>query len=220
MLKTTAIITAMILSVAALGAVVGTSERDRRNAGDWERSRLEDESHDRDDRQGPHDRDHRPALRLSTSRWLESREDVAPISNPAYVAECGSCHFAYQPGLLPASAWARVMGSLQEHYGDDASLEDTQVDALRSYLVANAADRSSQSRSQAFGRGDQVGDALPRITDTRYFRHEHDEIPRRFVEGNKDVRSFSNCLACHRTAERGVYNEHQVLIPGVGRWDD
>lgn len=32
--------------------------------------------------------------------------------------------------------------------------------------------------------------------------------------------SFSNCNACHQGAEAGVYNEHRVRIPGVGRWDD
>jgi len=32
--------------------------------------------------------------------------------------------------------------------------------------------------------------------------------------------SFSNRNACHQGAEAGVYNEHRVRIPGVGRWDD
>jgi hypothetical protein len=63
-------------------------------------------------------------------------------------------------------------------------------------------------------------DTLPRITETSCFWHEHYEIPARFVQGNKDVGSFSNCQACHRSAETGVYNEHQVAIPGFGRWDD
>lgn len=31
-------------------------------------------------------------------------------------------------------------------------------------------------------------------------------------------RSFSNCQASHRSVETGVYNEHQVVVPGVGRW--
>ncbi len=53
-----------------------------------------------------------------------------------------------------------------------------------------------------------------------YFRREHDEIPPRLVRNNEEVGSFSNCQACHRNAETGIYNEHQVVIPGVGRWDD
>ena len=42
---------------------------------------------------------------------------------PAYVQECGSCHAAYPPGMLPARSWQRVMGGLDRHYGSDASLD-------------------------------------------------------------------------------------------------
>lgn len=152
--------------------------------------------------------------------WLGSRADVRPVQNETYRSECSGCHFAYQPGLLPQQAWKRIMDSLDDHYGDDASLDETQAAEIRSYLLDNAADRASLSRSRAFAMGSDIGDGLPRITQTRYFQHEHYEIPTRFVRGIPDVGSFSNCQACHRTADAGVYNEHQVVIPGVGRWDD
>ncbi len=42
---------------------------------------------------------------------------------PAYKQECGSCHLAYPPGLLPASSWQRLMGDLPHHFGTDASLD-------------------------------------------------------------------------------------------------
>jgi hypothetical protein len=38
-------------------------------------------------------------------------------------AECGSCHLAYPPGLLPAASWQRIMIRLEGHFGDDASLD-------------------------------------------------------------------------------------------------
>ena len=37
---------------------------------------------------------------------------VAPVENPQYLEECGSCHFPYQPGLLPARSWTKVMAGL------------------------------------------------------------------------------------------------------------
>ena len=157
---------------------------------------------------------------FSRGGWLESRADVRPVQNETYRSECGDCHFAYQPGLLPQRAWERIMASLDEHYGDDASLDETQAAEIRSYLLDNAADRADLSRSRAFATGSEAGDALPRITNTGYFRREHYEIPARFVQGNTEVGSFSNCQACHRSADAGVYNEHQVVIPGVGKWDD
>jgi hypothetical protein len=75
--------------------------------------------------------------------WLKSRPDVAPVMNATYGQECGSCHMAYQPGLLPALDWARIMGpdALADHYGDDASLSDALRGEIASYLVANSADQ-------------------------------------------------------------------------------
>lgn len=152
--------------------------------------------------------------------WIESRKDVEPVRNETYEAECGACHLAYQPGLLPAAAWQRIMGSLDDHYGDDASLDTVLTKQIQGYLTRNAAEHSALSRSRAFARRGPGSQGLPRITDTDYFRREHHEIPVRMVEGNRDVGSFSNCGACHRNATAGIYNEHQVVIPGVGRWDD
>jgi len=96
---------------------------------------------------------------------------------------------------------------------------------LLSTLVDNAADQAKRSRSRAFAVGSRAEAAsaatgLPRISETRYFRHEHHEIPERLVAGNPEVRSFSQCDACHRGAHDGVYNDDEVVIPGVGRWDD
>jgi hypothetical protein len=154
--------------------------------------------------------------------WVEPGEDVKPVANDTYAEECGACHMAYQPGLLPGDAWQQIMAAdaLAEHYGDDASLSADLRAQLAGYLVANAAERSGKSRAQAFSVGDAGSGPLPRITATRYFRNEHHEIPSRMVTGNPDVGSYSNCNACHRGADEGVYNEHRVEIPGVGRWDD
>ncbi len=152
--------------------------------------------------------------------WIESRKDVEPVRNETYEAECGACHLAYQPGLLPAAAWRRIMGSLDDHYGDDASLDKALSMRIQDHLIRNAAEHSALSRSRAFARRGPVVQGPPRITDTDYFRREHYEIPVRLVKENRDVGSFSNCQACHRNAAAGVYNEHQVVIPGMGRWDD
>jgi hypothetical protein len=155
-------------------------------------------------------------------RWVEPGEDVQPVADATYLEECGACHMAYQPGLLPSAAWRQIMApdALMEHYGDDASVSPALRIDLGDYLAANAADLSGKSRSRAFSMGKGNSDPLPRITATRYFRNEHHEIPTRLVAGNPDVGSFSNCNACHQGAGEGVYNEHRVRIPGHGRWDD
>lgn len=205
MKKTIVLIVLGILSIASIGTVLSSS-------GPGEREHDERYAHERESAGYPSG--------AQQGGWIESRADIQPLANTAYKNECGACHFAYQPGLLPRQSWERVMDSLDSHYGDDASLDQPLADEIRSYLLANAADRASQSRARAFAAGPAAGNELPRITATNYFRREHYEIPVRFVQGNAAVRSFSNCQACHRGAEAGIYNEHQVLIPGVGRWDD
>lgn len=161
----------------------------------------------------------------SCGGWVRSRADISPVTEPVYDEECGSCHMAYQPGLLAADAWAQILEpeALADHYGDDASLADEPRDQIRAYLTANAADQSKRRRARAFAvRGDAsaLAAGLPRITESPYFVGKHLEIPARWVDGNPDVGSFAQCNACHRGAETGVFNEHQVVIPGVGCWKD
>ncbi len=146
--------------------------------------------------------------------------DVPAATNTAYLTECGGCHFAYQPGLLPADDWRRLMGSLDSHFGDDASLDPAVTKDLLDYLFANAADGNASIRSRAFAAMPRSGDAPPRITETVYFQRKHSEIPARLVRDNPQVKSFSNCQNCHREAERGSFNEDQVSIPGAAGWKD
>lgn len=165
--------------------------------------------HDDDDRGG-----------RASAQGSRTRGDLAPVTNERYRTECGGCHFAYQPGLLPAAAWGRIMNTLGQHFGDDASLDAAVKDELLAYLEANAADRSDGKRSRSFAAGKLTGDGLPRITQTTYFKRKHDEVPIRYVKDNPQVKSFSACAACHPGADKGDFNEHQVNIPGVGRFED
>jgi len=145
---------------------------------------------------------------------------VAPVADARYAKECGSCHFAYPPGLLPARSWQKLMGNLADHFGDNAELLPEDAAAITGYLVKNAADRSTYRRSARIADSLYAGETPIRITRTPYIAGKHDEIPVRLVTGNPKVRSLSNCTACHTRAEAGSFREGEISIPGYGRWED
>lgn len=118
-------------------------------------------------------------------------------ANPVWERECGACHLAYPPGLLPAASWRRLMDGLERHFGTDASLDEAQAGDIGRFLQAHA----------GRGRG-----APPRITETAAFRHEHDELAPA-VWRRKSVGSRANCQSCHRDAATGRFAEHQLRIP-------
>ena len=145
---------------------------------------------------------------------------VAMTDNPVYQNECSSCHMAYPPGLLPERSWRKLMSGLNNHFGDNAELDAASQQAITAYLADNSADKSGYRRSRRFAESVN-GDATPlRISETAYFKHEHNEIPARLVTGNPEVRSFSHCNACHQKAAQGSFRERDIRIPGYGRWDD
>jgi hypothetical protein len=152
-------------------------------------------------------------------RW-GSASRVATADNPVYREECGSCHMAYPPGLLPARSWDRIMNGLNDHFGDNAGLDAATKAEITRYLSANSADRSEYRHSRRLLRT-LAPDSVPlRITETPYIRHEHNELPAQAVAENPDVRSLSNCNACHTQAEQGSFSESEIRIPGYGSWDD
>ena len=118
---------------------------------------------------------------------------------PAYRQECAACHIAYPPDMLPPASWQRIVGNLPHHYGTDASLDPVTVKTLSTWLAANASKR-------------QEAPAEDRITRTRWFVREHDEVPPATWK-RPAIKSASNCVACHTRSDQGDFNEHSVRIP-------
>ena len=140
------------------------------------------------------------------------------VFDPLYVEECGSCHMAYPPGALPARSWEKMMAGLADHFGDNAELEPAEMAALTDYLVANSAERSRGDISELSKRT-KASETPLRITELRYFKKEHDEIPARAFKNQPDLK-LANCDACHTKADQNSYRERDINIPGFGPWDD
>jgi hypothetical protein len=155
------------------------------------------------------------------SWWLslDRKKEVAPAADPTYVKECGACHFAYQPGLLPERSWRKLLApdALVDHFGANAELDEAPRTAILDFLVANSADKSYYKRSKKIMTSLRSDEAPLRITDVPYIRRKHHEIPADLIKSDK-VKSLSFCDACHQGAERGTYDDDTVNIPGYGNW--
>ena len=75
---------------------------------------------------------------------FSTKADVAPVNNQLYIKECGSCHFPYQAGLLPANAWNKMMANLENHFNSDASLSPENFQTISKYLNDNSAEKNMQ----------------------------------------------------------------------------
>ncbi|MEW8507724.1 MAG: diheme cytochrome c [Candidatus Thiodiazotropha sp.] len=154
-------------------------------------------------------------------RWFKQETKANNLQHSKrYQEECGSCHFPFQPGFLPADSWRGMMANLNDHFGENAELEDAERELLLDYLISNSADRINAEIPNKVMWSLRHSASPTRITETAFFRHEHDDISPRMMRQLKDKVSFSNCDGCHTGAIHGSYAEHEIDIPGVGRWED
>ncbi|MCL4798652.1 MAG: cytochrome C [Burkholderiales bacterium] len=145
------------------------------------------------------------------------RRGVAPRTvNPTWRTECGACHVAYPPALLPARSWEKLMSGLADHFGEDASLDAATAREIAAYLVRESGDRGAGRAGRKAARAVAPGETPLRITGTRWFRHEHDEIAPG-VWRRAAIGSAANCGACHEGAAEGDFSERRVAVPREDR---
>jgi len=142
------------------------------------------------------------ALMLAPASALASDESSQRLPlDRTYVEECGSCHVAYPPSLLPQTAWRRLMATLNKHFGTDASLDAASSRAVLDYLTQQAGSKPSTATSEP-----------PRITHTDWFKREHRKVAEALWR-NPAVKSPSNCGACHARADSGSYRSREIQVP-------
>ena len=140
-------------------------------------------------------------------RYKRPKRLAIPSDAPlVWKEECAACHMLYAPGLLPAEAWRQQMQTLDEHYGSNATLDPEQEREILEFLLrASAGNRLPVEPSPTAGEP-------PRISQTRWFERKHDEVSEaKFAR--ESVGGRANCVACHRDAERGDFDDDKVKIP-------
>lgn len=145
------------------------------------------------------------------SEYTDKR-DTETVNDPMYAESCGACHFAYQPGLLPSGSWDKILNGLADHFGEAVEVDPESKKRIAEYLTANAANSATAKLSAKIMKS--LGDQTPlRITQTPYIQRRHHEI-QPDVFKRETIGSLSNCSACHQAAEKGIYDDDDVTIPG------
>ncbi len=128
----------------------------------------------------------KPAIAIALMAFAAGGAQAASTGAKAFQSECSACHMAFPPNLLPKQSWDQILATLDNHFGEDASLDASVVSDIRQYLDANA------------GRFRSVPNPPPlRITELRWFRGEHGRMFKR-AKADPKIGTMSNCLACHR----------------------
>lgn len=133
------------------------------------------------------------------------------VNNAVYKEQCGSCHFAYQPELLPSGGWKKILAEPDKHFGESLNLNTETKAAITGYLETNAAEHSNTKIAAKIIKSLR-GQIPIRITDIPYIQKKHRKIGSDTLK-RKSIGSLSNCSACHKKAEQGNYDEDYVSIP-------
>lgn len=138
-------------------------------------------------------------LALSFPALADERRMLPIKPSEEWKLECGSCHMAFPPGLLPAASWRKMMANLDKHFGTDASLNARETREITDFLVANAGSRWRLGTPE-------------RITEDAHFKREHRRITADVLK-RPAIRSITNCVACHTAAAQGDFEEDRIRIP-------
>ncbi len=133
--------------------------------------------------------------------------------NPHWREECGACHLAFHPSLLPARSWKVMMEGQASHFGEDLFLEQDAVKKIETFLVENAVEQGLTEAAWKINRSIQKTETLLRITETPYWIKKHKEISGAIWE-HPTVNGKVNCAACHMDAEAGTFEDAAMHLPG------
>ncbi len=151
-------------------------------------------------------------LGFFTTLFME--KEMPTIQNKTVQQECGACHWAMLPGLLPERSWNRLMQEQANHFGEDLALDEQTATEIRTYLTTHAAELTPSKVSVKVL--DKLGDteAPLRISETAYWKRKHEDLVEDNVFDRNSIKSPANCVACHTDVERtGLFDEDLVEIP-------
>lgn len=100
------------------------------------------------------------------------------------------------------------MGDLENHFGDDASLDENDTKVILDFLLEFSAEKSKKEASFKILNSQDNKDIIA-ITQTNFWKNVHKEIPKNVFLHN-EVKSKANCKACHSDIEKGLIEDDKI----------
>ena len=137
-------------------------------------------------------------------RWYSSSQSgVSAVQFQQYKNVCGQCHFPYQPGLLPAMSWEKIMMNTNKHFGQPLSLSEVEQRTMMRYLLDNSAGHVNDEISNRILQSLKYNPIPIRITETPYWIYEHKKL-----DGEQVKQKAYQCNHCHQDADKGKYDTY------------
>lgn len=137
----------------------------------------------------------------------------APLpSNATWLEECGECHLAFHPSLLPARSWQLIMDQQSDHFGEDLAYDEETTKEITDFLTANAAESGLSEAAHKINQSIPATESPIRVTETPHWKKKHKEIDNKYWKDNA-VKSKSNCGACHLDAKTGWFEDSDMRLP-------
>lgn len=138
-----------------------------------------------------------------------------PLSK-AWNAECGSCHLAFHPTLLPARSWNALLAAQDRHFGESLGLDEAKLREIAAFARKYPAESRLSEPAYKIDKSIAAGATPLRITETPYWIEKHAGIPEAAWRDPK-VRSRANCEGCHLDAGAGTFEDAAMRMPTTRR---
>ena len=132
--------------------------------------------------------------------------------NPLWREECGSCHLAYHPVLLPERSWQALFKQQAQHFDEDLDLDTDTVQHLQAFHTRYAAEQQLTEAAYKILQSIPLQATPIRISQTPYWQEKHAALPEA-IWRHAAVGSHSNCEACHLDADANTYEDAAMRLP-------
>ncbi|VAW85953.1 Cytochrome b [hydrothermal vent metagenome] len=157
---------------------------------------------------------------LSLNTYLVATNDqpYLPFKGPSLAMneqwneECGACHLAFHPGLLPIRAWQHLFAQQEDHFQEDLMLDEETLIELMNYARENSAEKRQTEAAWKINRSVMKNETPLKITEVAYWKEKHADITDA-VWQQESIQSKANCGACHHDAEQGTFQDAAMKIP-------